>query len=653
MAIALATLLGASVLAFGVLHLAPMDPARYFVQFRFQQTRPGVREEQIRALADWYGLQDPILVQYGRWLARAVTGNFGRSLTTGREVGPELGRRLPWTIVLTIPSIAAAWLVAILLASATAGRGALGRMAGTVITAGTLTPVFLLASVLVYIFAVRLTWIPILPPFELNLLDTYLWRAMLLPAVSLALPIGAVMARRLSADLRASLKAPHVTAARARGTGERGVFWRHALRAATRPLLARPLAVLSVLFGAVLVAEDIFGWPGIGRVFMRAISARDITAIQGSLFLLAALVLAAECLIRILGSRQSPEDSVAAAPSGRAPGQGTQIRSPGLMLRIAIGVAGVIVVSAVAAPLLARFPPDLVQLEEIQVGPSLRHWMGTDASGRDMFSRLLFASRVSLALAVLPAAAAVTAAGLLVALAVWRGRAWTDVATGVTRTILATPALAIALAVISIAGRAPALVGGVFAFCGLAHVTGRLRVLLTSAMRWPFVDAARLAGASPMRIGERHLFPHLARPLLAAAAGLVPTFLMLEATLGFFGFSLTPTIPTWGTLLWRGREALHRGDWWLLAFPMLFVAASAWASLRIAAALADPPPPTYVAVRKLVLGREWGEAASATTVSRTAEGSALPGRARTGAAPTSAAAPSGSGNGGSGDGSSL
>ncbi|MGH2375970.1 MAG: ABC transporter permease subunit, partial [bacterium] len=481
LAVGLATLLGASVIAFGVLHLAPMDPARYFVQFRFQQTRPGVREEQIRALADWYGLQDPIAVQYVRWLGRAATGNFGRSLTTGREVGPELARRLPWTVVLTIPVLVAAWVVAILLAAVAAGGRRFGRVAAVLITGGVLTPVFLLASLLVYVFAVRLTWIPILPPFELNLLDTYLWRAMLLPVVSLVLPIGAIMARRISADVRASLKAPHITAARARGTAERGVLWRHALRAGIRPLLARPLGTLSLLFGGVLVAEDIFGWPGIGRVFMRAIAARDITAVQGSLFLLAALVLAAECIIRILGSRQSPEESVAAAPLPRVPGHPAPIRSPGLALRVAIGIAGVIVVSAVAAPLLARFPPDLVQLEEIQVGPSLRHWMGTDASGRDMFSRLLFASRVSLALALLSALAAVAAAGVLAGLAAWRGHSWEDVAVGAARTILATPALAIALAVISVAGRAPVLIGGIFAFCGLPYVATRLRVLLAPA----------------------------------------------------------------------------------------------------------------------------------------------------------------------------
>ncbi|MGH6958912.1 MAG: ABC transporter permease, partial [Dongiaceae bacterium] len=382
------------------------------------------------------------------------------------------------------------------------------------------------------------------------------------------------------------------------------------------------------------------------------IAARDITAIQGSLFLLAALVLAAECIVRILGSRQSPEDSVAVAP-GRPPGHAEPIRSPGFALRAAIVMGTVIIVAAIAAPLLSRFPPDLVQLEEIQVGPSLRHWMGTDASGRDMFSRLLIATRTSLALAKLTAGAAVAVGGVLAALAVWRGRAWADVAAGAARAILATPALAIALAVISIAGRAPVLIGGVFAFCGMAHVTTRLQALLASAMRWPFVEAARLAGASPTRIGERHLFPHLARPLLAAALSLIPGFLMLEATLGFFGFSLTPTVPTWGTLLWRGREALHRGDWWLLAFPMMFVGLSAWASMRIAAALADPAPPTYVAAQRLVLGREWGAAATPTVVPGASARGIHSVRPRTGPTPASAAAQGGSGDGAGGDGSSA
>jgi hypothetical protein len=117
------------------------------------------------------------------------------------------------------------------------------------------------------------------------------------------------------------------------------------------------------------------------------------------------------------------------------------------------------------------------------------------------------------------------------------------------------------------------------------------------------------SGASPWWVVERHLLPHLARWFLAAAAGLVPGFLILEATLGFFGFSVSPTTNTWGTLMWRGRESLHRGDWWLLAFPALFIGAAAWAFRGIADALNEPEPPTYAKVARLDLGKEWGRAA--------------------------------------------
>lgn len=357
---------------------------------------------------------------------------------------------------------------------------------------------------------------------------------------------------------------------------------------------------------------------------MRAIAQRDITAMQASLFVMAGLVVAAEFAIRLAGGRQGPAQTVvdAPAPLGRFPGRAAVIRAPGLPARIALGVAAALVVASVAAPLLVRFPPDLVQLEEIQVPPSLRHWMGTDASGRDLFSRLLYAGRVSLALGLLSSFAAVAVAGLLAALAAWKGRSWDEALAGAARTILAIPGFAIALAVISVAGRAPVVIGGVFAVCGMAQVAARLRSLLAQAKRWPFVDAGLAAGGSPVWIGERHLLPHLARPLLAAALGLVPGVLILEATLGFFGYSLTPTVPTWGTLLWRGREALHRGDWWLIVFPMAFVGTAAWASLGIARTLGDPPPPTYVQARRLELGREWGAAATAASVGGPVEGGA-------------------------------
>lgn len=611
---------------FSLVHLAPMEPGRFFVQFRQGAGSRG--EEQARALRAWYGLDDPKAVQYVRWIGRAARGDLGRSVSSGREVGPEIARRVPWSLLLAAVSYGLAWLVAVPLAAAAVRGGLLGRAVDAAIGMTLLVPVFLLASALVFVFAVRLNWIPILPPFELNLLDGYLWRSLILPAVSVGLPLGALMARDIRAGLRMHLAATHAAAARARGVPERRVL-RGALAAAVRPLLARPLPAVSLLFGGILIVEEILGWPGMARVLLRGITQRDITVMQGALLVLVTLVLAVEVLLRLASGRHAlsaasapPEWPIArleavrtgAAASGRlrTPGEAAQVPRPSQAMRAAIVVAAALVVSAIAAPVLTRFPPDLVLLDEIQLPPSLRHWMGTDASGRDLFSRLLYAGRMTLGLALAAAFVAVVVAGALAALAAWSGRwaaACGDVAAGLARTFAAIPAFVLALAVISVAGRSPAILGAVFALAGLTLVFASLRSLAAGVRAWRFVDAGHLAGGGAVWIGERHVLPHLARPLLAAALGLVPVILTLEATLGFFGFSVAPTVPTWGTMLWRGREALHRGDWWMLAFPMAFVWTASWGFGRVAEGLRDPAPPTYVPARRLVLGREWGAAA--------------------------------------------
>lgn len=603
------TLLGASVGIFGLVHLAPFDPARYFVQFR-----QGYREEQIRQVRQWYGLDDPVPVQYARWLGRVATGDFGRSVSNGREIGPEVWRRLPWTLLLLLVGWGLAVPGAVILAVAGARGGPGGRAARAAVTGALLAPVFLLASVLVYVFAVRLAWIPILPPFELRPHDPALWRSALLPGVSLAVPLAALAARRLAAGLPAALAAPHALVARARGAPE-ALVRRRALRVAAAAALtpALPLAVASL--NVLLVVEEVFGWPGLGRVFVRAVAQRDITAVQATLFVLVAVGLAAEVVLRQVAAWLGGQDADASAARAAFRHAGGSARSPAdrpvplpALDRIAlVGAAalGAVVVAALAAPVIARFPPDQVLLEEIQLPPSLRHWMGTDPSGRDLFSRLLYAGRVTLALAALPAAVAVAGAVVLAALAQWQGPAWGDALLGATRTLGAFPPIALAMAVVIVVGRAPAALGAVMVLWGLAECADRIAGMVARARAWPFAQASIALGAPTGRVVERHLVPHLLRPLAAEALGLVPGFLLLEATLGFFGFSLSPTVPTWGTLLWRGREALHRGDWWLLAFPVAFALAAAWGCLHLAGALRTPGGPTFVRAARPAPGREW------------------------------------------------
>ncbi len=602
LATALLTAFGASTVAFAFMHLAPMDPARFMIGFR-----PGVREEQVRQLRAWYGLDDPIPVQYARWIGRALRGDFGTSVTTRREVAPEIWRRLPWSLLLAAVAGLGAWALAVPLAVLGARRGPAAWVAGGLITAGTVVPVFLVATLLVYVFAVRLTLIPILPPFDLNLLDRALWLGLVLPTVSLVLPLAAWMAQQLRDDLVAVRDARYLDVALAKGSSAGRVAWRHAARVVTRTFLSRPLGPLSLLLSGVLLVEEIFNWPGVGRSFTRALQQRDIPVMQATLLVLALVAVAAEVLTRLAIGRVGTEPEARTAVASRGPrlGRPTALRPLDRRARLAAAVAGLLVIGVIAAPVIARFPPDQVLLDEINMGPSLRHWMGTDSSGRDLFGRLLFAGRTTLGITLGGAVASVLLGLLLTAHTRWTA-VWRPAAAGTGRVVLALPALGLLLAVVAAAGRGPALIAGAFAVLGAAAVLGRLSALQAAAWRWPFVEAARAAGASTLRIGERHLLPHVIRPLAAAAAGLVPGFILLEATLGFLGFSVSPTTPSWGTLLWRAREAMHRGDWWLIVFPAAFVALTAWAYAALADALGRAHPPTYPRPAKLRLGREWG-----------------------------------------------
>jgi peptide/nickel transport system permease protein len=607
LATALLTILGASVVAFGFMYLAPMDPAQFMIGFR-----QGVRADQVNRLREWYGFDQPKAVQYVRWMTRAVRGEFGTSVTTRREVGPDLARRLPWSLVLVAAAGLLAWALAVPLAVASARGGVLGRASDAVIAVGLVLPTFLIATLLVYVFAVRMVLIPILPPFDLNLLDRSLWVGMILPSLGLGLPMAAVLARQLRLDLAEVLRAPYVTAARAKGASTRRAVWRHAARVATRTLLARPLPALSLLFSGLLLVEEIFNWPGIGRSFTRALVQRDIPVMQAALFLMAVVSVAAELALRLVLGRPGVEPDAYAAASARGSSHGrpSRLAPSGLRARVAIGAAALLAVATIAAPFVVRFPPDQITLDEINALPSLRHWMGTDSSGRDLFSRLLFAGRTTLGISIGAAVVAVLG-GVLVTSGVgetahrrWR-RLRLAVVHGAGRVIMAVPVLGLALTVIATAGREPVVIAAVFAAIGLASVGRRMRTLQVQAWGWPFVIAAQAAGAPTLRIGERHLLPHLTRPLLAAAAGLVPGFLILEATMGFLGFSVTPTTPSWGTLLWRSREALHRGDWWLIVFPAAFVALAAWAFTAVSETLDRFQPPTYLPTARLRLGREW------------------------------------------------
>jgi len=266
------TVFGVSLLAFGIAHASPGDPA--LERLRRIEGRPPTTEElaaERRALH----LDEPLVRQYGRWLDGAAHGDLGRSFTTNLGVTAELRRRLPATGELTL----AAALLAVL-AAVPAGIVAAvhhNRLLDHVLRLGSLglasMPAFWLALVLIDLVAVRLSLVPVAGRQGLA--------SLVLPAVTVAAGPAAVLARFTRAAVLESLGDDHVWTARAKGLAEPVVLLRHALAPAVAPLLTAFGTSLGHLLVGTVIVETIFVWPGLGQLSILAIGNRDYPLIQG------------------------------------------------------------------------------------------------------------------------------------------------------------------------------------------------------------------------------------------------------------------------------------------------------------------------------------------------------------------------------------
>ncbi|MEU4696310.1 ABC transporter permease [Nonomuraea dietziae] len=272
LASAAGTLLAASLLVWGLAELSPGDPARQVLLSR------GVAvpvETQIEAVRAELGLADAAPVRYARWLGGALTGDLGSSWRTGRPVTAELGERLPATLRLCLTAVA----LAILPAFALAFAGALGRhrwpdaLSRGVMFAAAAVPSFLLGVALLEIVVVR--WGVGRVVAEGGWADTPL------PAATLAAGIVAQWARVTRGALIDAASAPFADVSRARGSGELRVLLVHGLPHAAPPLLAVVGMTVGGLLAGAAVVESVFTWPGVGRLLVEAITARDLPVVQG------------------------------------------------------------------------------------------------------------------------------------------------------------------------------------------------------------------------------------------------------------------------------------------------------------------------------------------------------------------------------------
>jgi peptide/nickel transport system permease protein len=279
-------LLGVSLLVFVLMRLTG-DPVYLLLP-------ADASREQVAALRTELGLNEPIIVQYGRFLLGVVQGDFGTSFRTGQPAMAMVLERVPATLQLAIFALLITLVIAVPVGIISAkyrhtwvddvGRG--------IALVGQAVPSFWLGIMLILIFSVRLGW---LPPFGSGGLS-YL----ILPGITLGAYSAAIISRLLRSTLLEVLHSDYIRTARAKGLGEQAVLYRHALRNASLPVVTMFGLQVGVLFGGAVITEYVFAYPGMGRLVLQAIGNRDFAVVQAFVLLITALIIVANIIVDIL-----------------------------------------------------------------------------------------------------------------------------------------------------------------------------------------------------------------------------------------------------------------------------------------------------------------------------------------------------------------
>jgi peptide/nickel transport system permease protein len=233
-------------------------------------------------------------------------------------------------------------------------------------------------------------------------------------------------------------------------------------------------------------------------------------------------------------------------------------------------VVGLLLGSAVLAPLLAPYDPNAIDLFHLLAGPSSTHWLGTDDVGRDVLSRLLYAGRVSLAIGVAIALISVTLGTLLGAVAGYFG-GWVDsLVLGLTNVLLSFPLLGLAMLIGGITVLTPGTLVVLLSALSWMTVARLVRGEILALKGQQFVEAARCIGVGDWRIIFRHMLPNALAPVLVAATLLVATAILIESALSFVGFGIRPPTASWGNML-LGAQIYIRDAPWLGIFPGVMI----------------------------------------------------------------------------------
>jgi ABC-type dipeptide/oligopeptide/nickel transport system permease component len=287
LALSLFVLFGVSVVVFGLIHLAPGDPARLMLY----DTAP---EEEVQAMRKTLGLDQPLHLQYWLFLTNALRGDLGRSLYYKQPALRIILEHLPATAELTFAALLVSLVVAVPMGIVSAiRRDTVWDYAGMLLaTVGQATPVFWLGLMFILLFSVQWT---LLPSSGRSGPEN-----LLMPAVTLGAPLMALVTRLVRSGMLDILGEDYIRTARAKGLPRPAVVYRHALRNMLIPLVTVVGLQLGALLGGAVITETIFAWPGVGRLVVTAITARDYPLVQAATLLVSVYFVVINLLLDVL-----------------------------------------------------------------------------------------------------------------------------------------------------------------------------------------------------------------------------------------------------------------------------------------------------------------------------------------------------------------
>jgi peptide/nickel transport system permease protein len=293
---------GVTLIAFALIHLAPGDPARTMLGQHATQS-------EIAEIREKYGLDQPLYVQYFVWLGDVLHGDLGRSILSHEQVTTEIAERLPNTIELAIAAMIFAILIGVVagIISATKQYSIADYSVMGIALFGISMPVFWLGIMLMMIFGVFLGWLPIggridlLIPFNritgFMVFDSIITgngaalisvlRHLILPAIALGTIPMAIIARTTRSSMLEILRQDFIRTERAKGLSERKVIYKHAIRNAMIPVVTVIGLNFGLLLSGAILTETVFSWPGVGRLVVDAVYARDYPLVIGCILVFA------------------------------------------------------------------------------------------------------------------------------------------------------------------------------------------------------------------------------------------------------------------------------------------------------------------------------------------------------------------------------